>query len=971
VASWADADHAPLAGQQHRAYIGLGQRDSDKGVLPPFSEPVVGLTGTFLGMSRLRHVPSPARAAALVATPDTLMDIVHRPGDRLAFGEVDPPVGKARTGRTIGNLDSGATWHVFDGPQSVPPAADELARTARLHRVGDVLAGRNRGVPLSTDAEAPVAERVAGAVVARSTSWRDAFGKFPREVDGSVSVPNFVSTLRSLSAVSSDRRLSDAELARIASLVDPAGTGTVNFATFASTFSSVVADRPERVSLAVDGTGADRTHTSATYIHPPTRRAAAPPPPPPTTTASTLRAAAVAATPRTPAATPRGPPPSVDGDARSEAGGDDGAAVVGADRTLRVVPPTPTLALTALAGSRTGGSGFGGSGSGGASPEAALTPRAVTADAAGTARSASVPARTTAEAHSFRRGKVATAAPVATAAAPVTDTDRAVMSLSRSVLQRVTQMFGSQPSSLRKLFLRVPRTRDGSASVADVATTLADAGVPGVTVDTVASLLGTPAAASATAPLVSYDAFARAIATATLTGRAMPGPPPSVAPDVLPTSTALAVLNAGKADQSASTGMIAVMTDPLAAPARGLSVAAMGGPPLPTLPSDLAAAGGSGGERRDPEAVLAADALARVRAALDTSAATPTATFLRVDKQRDGFLTHEEVRSGLRSLAVGLSDADLDRVVGVMDADGSGAINRHRFVATLFPPDIHPRTKAYPFERNLAKVMTRQVSEQMAKWSLTPSYDMVRSAADMDAAPLAAPASPPAAGKLSSAAAVAAAAAAASGEGGDGGESHEDGPTWLALPNVDAHGMYQTSRDAVTEGISTSSRRHFNLDRAAPHLHGTLQVRDAYGTPAPFLVPPQLATMMEATSSARGRRASLGSLDAATATALERTAWTGRHTAMAAATSSTQSAEAIQAGKRANAILRRVMDKLSCRTRDAREVWLKLNNNHDNSCDVRELREGLAKCVLGWFAAYLPHTICLHKHLPPPPGVDD
>lgn len=68
------------------------------------------------------------------------------------------------------------------------------------------------------------------------------------------------------------------------------------------------------------------------------------------------------------------------------------------------------------------------------------------------------------------------------------------------------------------------------------------------------------------------------------------------------------------------------------------------------------------------------------------------------------------------------------------------------------------------------------------------------------------------------------------------------------------------------------SRRHFNLERPAPYLYGTLQPRDTYGTPAPFLMPDTVATAAR-THTRAGRRASIQALDAKQAAALEKDMW--------------------------------------------------------------------------------------------------
>jgi hypothetical protein len=167
-------------------------------------------------------------------------------------------------------------------------------------------------------------------------------------------------------------------------------------------------------------------------------------------------------------------------------------------------------------------------------------------------------------------------------------------------------------------------------------------------------------------------------------------------------------------------------------------------------------------------------------------------------------------------------------------------------------------------------------------------------------------------------------------------------PSWLEVPTVDMQGLFQTERDLATEGVTTKSRRHFNLDRPAPYLHGSLQPRDTHGTPAPHLAPPALRAAMR---SAADAAAAITTARSGTDGGVSSTMWSPGAAGGAAAVdpAGALAAVEIQRGKRQNAILRRVVDKLSCRTRDAREVWLKLNNNHDGTCDPRELREGLSR----------------------------
>jgi hypothetical protein len=102
---------------------------------------------------------------------------------------------------------------------------------------------------------------------------------------------------------------------------------------------------------------------------------------------------------------------------------------------------------------------------------------------------------------------------------------------------------------------------------------------------------------------------------------------------------------------------------------------------------------------------------------------------VQVDSDRRGLLTRAQTAAGLRALGVALPDAALNRVIALMDPAGSGReplIDHHAFVSVLFPPDTHPRTKAFPFQRDRRRVHTRAAPVARPIWSAEPGYELMR-----------------------------------------------------------------------------------------------------------------------------------------------------------------------------------------------------------------------------------------------------
>jgi len=352
------------------------------------------------------------------------------------------------------------------------------------------------------------------------------------------------------------------------------------------------------------------------------------------------------------------------------------------------------------------------------------------------------------------------------------------------------QIFGTNPSAFRKMFMRFSRTRT-TAAVADVARA-AQFGLPNVHESDVAALLGVSDAQQR----VTYDSFAHAVALTALTAPARGAPraaqevqraralgsaaqpqppvgtsraargPPLRARANSPSTTAAAAPRPAEQAEGAAAAAYSVPTESMLLlastppcsrtcrwrptrwwrscatrcslrrrrPARrrcrrpgtgarlGPARAGRGGPrvaaariaPRHDERQRQAALrrrrrhrahrcrARAGGVRRAPapaEHVLTADALQRLRKQLELRGGRASEAFLRMDRLRDALLTPSEVRAGLERAGVQLDDASFGRVYALMDPKGAGAVDSASFTRVLFPPDMHPDSKAFPFER--------------------------------------------------------------------------------------------------------------------------------------------------------------------------------------------------------------------------------------------------------------------------------
>lgn len=99
------------------------------------------------------------------------------------------------------------------------------------------------------------------------------------------------------------------------------------------------------------------------------------------------------------------------------------------------------------------------------------------------------------------------------------------------------------------------------------------------------------------------------------------------------------------------------------------------------------AAAGSGLQHPDP---IVRRACQRVADRLEEIEPVPSRAFLRLDAQRDGLLTHDEVVDGLRRIGVVVPTEDEKHLLAAMDKSESGLVDCKTFMKTLFPPGVDP-----------------------------------------------------------------------------------------------------------------------------------------------------------------------------------------------------------------------------------------------------------------------------------------
>jgi hypothetical protein len=122
------------------------------------------------------------------------------------------------------------------------------------------------------------------------------------------------------------------------------------------------------------------------------------------------------------------------------------------------------------------------------------------------------------------------------------------------------------------------------------------------------------------------------------------------------------------------------------------------------------------------------------------------------------------------------------------------------------------------------------------------------------------------------------------------------------------------------------------------------QARDTWGTPAPHLDPHHNNGHLMTAPAGDTRLSRMESSDSGEPEdGVTRALWSGTRGRTIATPHSggATAAEALR-GRAANAVLRRVMEKLNAKG-GVREMWLRLNNNRDGKTDMRELRQGLAR----------------------------
>lgn len=99
------------------------------------------------------------------------------------------------------------------------------------------------------------------------------------------------------------------------------------------------------------------------------------------------------------------------------------------------------------------------------------------------------------------------------------------------------------------------------------------------------------------------------------------------------------------------------------------------------------AAAGSGLQHPDP---IVRRACQRVAGRLEEIEPVPSRAFLRLDAQRDGLLTKDEVLEGLDSMGVLVPQEDREPLLRALDKTDSGLVDCKTFVKTLFPPGVDP-----------------------------------------------------------------------------------------------------------------------------------------------------------------------------------------------------------------------------------------------------------------------------------------
>ncbi|KAA0147749.1 hypothetical protein FNF28_07526 [Cafeteria roenbergensis] len=507
-----------------------------------------------------------------------------------------------------------------------------------------------------------------------------------------------------------------------------------------------------------------------------------------------------------------------------------------------------------------------------------------------------------------------------------------IAGLRASVRERLTQVFGSGASAHRKAFLRFARTSDGSTDIRSAAEGLRGLGIK-LTTDDVAGLVA------------AADPSYRDPAAADGTG----GPGRRLQPSTrVDFATFVKAVEAGAASQSSIPQPYADESDAAAAATSGGAGAHGHGSHRDDGSSAAGRSGGAGGSVRTglTQATSAAmlahaqsglghhdrivrDVCSKIKWRIDELGLTPSQTFLKIDAQRDGLLTHQEVREGMGRLGVVLSDNEMAAVVKAVDRHGTGIVDRSGLVTALFPPDADVMEATAGLDRTAADAESGGLAPRDSQQH-RPARRMAPTALRQTLS------SPQVlAAKLAQGAGTLESTAAGIGRSKldedfiDAEDLTATGACdipdeWVRSDVVDPSGMYTTERDADLRDMNPREFRRREFHKPPPHYR-SLVPRDAHGTTAPFLA----------------RKGQMGEDGVFLGDEEDRSVGF----AELAAQHGPLPTRRLAARKKQNALLRRVFAGLEAKGGHdaARRLFMKVNVNHDAKVDYKELREGFAR----------------------------
>ena len=188
--------------------------------------------------------------------------------------------------------------------------------------------------------------------------------------------------------------------------------------------------------------------------------------------------------------------------------------------------------------------------------------------------------------------------------------------------------------------------------------------------------------------------------------------------------------------------------------------------------------------------------LARVKQQVNDQEVYPSNAFLKLDKDRDGFLTSKDVETGLNDLGVQITEKEANDLMSSLNAK-DGVLDYSSFVSAFFSEreggaTIQPDTGSKPWS---TRSNTECAADKDMLWEQTARNKR----------------------QLSSA------------------KDRKDTSLNKFGEFTDEHGIYTTTRDIETQQVSAEDRFYDFFYRDCPHLHQYDAPRDVHGTPAPFL----------------------------------------------------------------------------------------------------------------------------------------